>query len=223
MKILFKFPTKGRPERFFEALNSIYENIINKIDFFVLVTCADYDLSMNNNEVINKINSYENIEVRFGENINKVQAVNRELDKEGVWKDFDILICMSDDMRFIFYGFDDIIRTEFSDKDFDKLLHIPDQDAKEHLATMYIAGKTYFNRFGYIYHPSYKSLWCDNEVQDIAKKLNKYKYSPYPGIIKHLNPAYGHLPRDPLFDLDQSYWQEDEKNYNYRKSNNFFL
>jgi hypothetical protein len=40
-------------------------------------------------------------------------------------------------------------------------------------------------------------------------------------ILNHLNPAYGHLPRDEQFDRQQALWNRDEKVYNIRKANNF--
>lgn len=222
LKILFKFPTKGRPTKFVEAMNSIYDNIYDKENFFILITCADYDETMNNKEMISAVRSYKNTEIIFGENTGKIQAVNRNLDIATKYIDFDIIICMSDDMRFSFYGFDEIIREQFL-VDLDILLHIPDQDAKSALATMYIAGRKYFDRFGYIYHPSYKSLWCDNEVQDVAKMMGKYRYLNMPGVISHLNPAYGHSERDELFNIDQQYWGVDEKNYYERKQLFFYV
>jgi hypothetical protein len=131
---------------------------------------------------------------------------------------------MSDDMLFTVFGFDVMVgvdmMTHFGDGD--GLLHYPDQDAKEYLATMYIAGRKYYERFGYIYHPSYKSLWCDNEVMDIAIKLGKYKFTGYQ-INLHLNPAYGHLEKDEMFLRQQGDWGEDELNYYNRKNKNFYL
>jgi hypothetical protein len=138
--------------------------------------------------------------------------------------DFDILVNMSDDMRFNIYGADQMIRVDMNQwfPDFFGLLHYPDQDAKEYLATMYIAGKRFYQHFGYIYHPSYKSLWCDNEVMEVAKKIGRYKYCGYQ-INVHLNPAYGHLSKDDLFNEQQGHWGEDEANYYARKARNFDL
>jgi len=131
---------------------------------------------------------------------------------------------MSDDMRVTCYGFDQILRTAFNDFGLDTLLHIPDQDAKSALQTMYIAGKTYFDRFGFIYNPVYKSLFCDNEAHEIAVKLGKYRYLNYQGIIIHLNPSYGHLPKDEMYIRQQEIgWTKDQETFNERKSKNFYL
>jgi hypothetical protein len=219
---LFKFPSRGRPDRFFKSLDSIYNNCSDMEYFHVSCTLDSDDQQMNNEGVIKKIFSYPNISIAWGASDSKIHAINRDMPDI----DWDILICMSDDMLFTTYGFDVMIGVDMMTHfpEMDGLLHYPDQDAKEFLATMYIAGRKFYERFGYIYHPSYKSLWCDNEVMDIAKMLGKYKYCGYQ-INVHLNPAYNHnnMPRDEMFNRQQSDWPVDEKNYQERKSRNFDL
>lgn len=216
MKILIKYPSRGRPERFFQGLDSIMDNVADTENFHVSATLDIDDETMNNKDVVERINKYQNVSIQWGLSDSKIHAVNRDLPEWG-----DIIVVQSDDMRFTFWGFDEIIRNEFQDGDLDRLLHLPDFDAKHALATMYIAGREYYNRFGYIYHPSYKSVWADNEAQDVAKQLDKYVYVDCPGVIEHLNPAYGHLPRDTMFDIQQGFWNEDEANYYKRKLLNF--
>jgi hypothetical protein len=180
---------------------------------------------MNNQEVWSRILNYPNCHAIYGQSQSKVDAINRDFEYGGKWDDFDILICMSDDMRFNTFGFDDMIRVDMNAllPDFDGILHYPDQDAKSALATLYVAGRKWWEfRDKKIYHPSYKSLWCDNEEMIVAQMLGKYRYPGY-NIVLHLNPAYGHLPRDPLFNEQQGHWPEDEKNYHERKANNFYL
>jgi hypothetical protein len=223
-KILFKYPTRSRPDRFFAGMDSIYNNLNDRQNFSVLITADTDDHTMNNDEVKARIKTYPNAFVIYGESQSKIHAINRDFDIEGEWSDFDILICMSDDMRFNLYGFDDVVRVDQNAifPDFDGLLHYYDADTKGALATMYIAGRKFFDRFGYIYHPSYKSLWCDNEIEECAKLLGKWHYTGYM-IYQHLNPAYGHLERDDMFNVQQGYWGEDERNYYERKSRNFDL
>lgn len=224
-KILFKYPSRSRPDRFFMGMDSIYDNLNDKNNFHVLITADEDDPTMNNEAVQDRIKEYKNTTVVYGTSKSKIDAINRELENVTEWFDFDILICMSDDMVFNTYGFDDMIRVDINAllPEFDGILHYPDQDAKSALATLYVAGRKWWEFRGKkIYQPSYKSLWCDNEEQDVAKMLGKYRYPGY-NICLHLNPAYGHLPRDPLFNEQQGHWPEDEKNYHERKANNFYL
>ena len=221
LKILFKYPSRSRPERFFSSLDSIVNNMQDMENFHVSCTLDEDDEEMHRMEVMQLIAKYPNTSVAWGRSISKIDAVNRDMPK----KDWDIVVVMSDDMKITFYGFDTLLRNFVAQwiPDMDGLIHVPDPDAKQALATMYIATRKYYERFGYVYHPSYKSVWCDNEVQSIAKITGKYYYFDCPGLIMHLNPAYGHLPKDPMFIKQQAHWEEDEANYRKRKAKNFFL
>ncbi len=171
---LFKYPSRGRPDRFFDGLDSIVNNV-KDVDYYHVACTLDLsDTTMNNDEVINRIKSYKNVSIQWGESISKIHAVNRSMPDI----QFDILINMSDDMRFHTYGFDKMMGIDMMNwfPEFDGLLHYPDQDAKEFLATMYIAGKNFYNKFNFIYDTNFKSVWCDNLVQDVAIYMGKYKY-----------------------------------------------
>lgn len=214
LKILVKYPSRGRPERFFKSLDSFYTNIAVNDHFHVSVTLDDDDVLMNNPPIIKRIKEYKNISIVWGKSESKVHAINRDMPPYP----FDILLVLSDDMAFNFYGFDELIRMQFKDG-LDWLIHLPDQDEKDRLATMYIAGKAFFDRFGWIYNPVYKSLFCDTELMEIAKELGRYKYVDVPGVISHLLPAYGHLPSDQLWrEQQQIGWTVDQKTYLSRKS-----
>jgi hypothetical protein len=95
----------------------------------------------------------------------------------------------------------------------------------EHLNVLYIATKDYYNRFGYIYHPSYLSLWCDNETFQVSKLLNRYHYVGTLGLYEHRNAAYHKygVQRDDLFNEQQGHWSKDEDNYYKRQAINFDL
>lgn len=219
--ILFKFASRSRPERFFKTLDSIYSNMVRD-DFHVSCTLDLDDFTMNNEWVKEKIEKYNNISVEWGASKSKIDAINRSMPNI----EWDIVVNISDDMLISFYGFDEIIRTFVKDsvKDLDGLIHIPDGDAKDALNVLYIATKKYYDRFGYIYHPEYLSLFCDNESMDVAKMLNKYYYYDCPCLFEHKNPAYGHLPKDALFIEQQKVgWGVDMETYNRRRAKNFDL
>lgn len=218
---LFKFPSRGRPDRFFKSLDSIVYNISDKDHYHISCTLDVDDASMNNESVITTIKSYPNTSIEWGKSESKIHAINRDMPNI----DWDICFCMSDDMLFNIFGFDTMVGVDMMTHfpAMDGLLHYPDQDAKEYLATMYIAGRKWWEfREKKIYHPSYKSLWCDNEEQDVAQRMGKYKYMGYQ-INLHLNPAYGHLEKDEMFLQQQGHWNQDEENYKQRKSMNFHL
>lgn len=223
MKILIKYPSRGRPKAFFEGLDSIVWNLHDADNTVVLCT-LDHDDHSVTQEFYDQLVQYKTKVTLYwiaGTSKSKIHAINRD---NSFLPNWDAAVVFSDDMRFTSLYFDKIIRDKFADGDLDKLLHFPDQDAKHALATMYIAGKTFYNRFGYVYHPSYRSLWCDNEIMEVAQKLGKYHYIDYPGVITHLNPAYGYGEKDEMFIEQQRVgWDEDHKNYMRRKSEWEFL
>lgn len=217
---LFKFPSRGRPERFFKSLDSIVHNISDEDYYHVSATLDLDDPLMCNDEVKERIGKYKNVSIEWGYSKSKIDAINRSMPNI----EWDILICMSDDMMFNLYGFDVCLGVDMLNwfPNLDGLLHYPDQDAKEWLATMAIMGKNFYSMFGYIYNPAFKSLWCDNLLQDIAQRLGKYKYCGYQ-INVHLNPAYGHLEKDDMFLRQQSDWGHDENVYNEIKNRGYDL
>lgn len=210
-RLLFKFPSRSRPERFFRSLDSIYDNLHDLENFQVQITADVDDKTMTDRAVFDRIKQYPNANVLYGLSKSKVDAVNRDI---SLFKDWDIICCHSDDMIWTMYGFDSIIRQQFEDGDFDKLIHIEDTDARRVLPTYYIAGKTYFDRFGYIYNPEFKSLWCDNLAYDIAVALGKYRFveNSY-GMLFHEHPSYGHIEFDDQYKEQQGFWNSDEAKY----------
>lgn len=225
LKFLFKYPCRGRERLFFESLDSLHKNIRDKNNFHISINLDVDDTILNRPEVIERIYDYPDTSIEWGYSKSKVDAINRSMSDY----DYDVLFCWSNDMVADVYSFDDIMRdymyhiiNQYSDE---FLVHFPEPDSKDFLNVLYIASKKYYERFGYIYHPSYKSLWCDNESMAVAKLLGKYHYVGIPGLYSHKNPAYSQygIERDELFNEQQGHWQEDEANFNARKEKDFDL
>ena len=182
-KILFKYASRSRANKFFLGLDSILSNLSDKDNFCVLISLDSDDEVMYNSNVISKLKQYINqygdkIIIKFGISKNKIDAINRDVNEIKDRFDFDILINFSDDMQFTKNGFDNIIRDKFNIhfKDTNGNLHFNDGFTGDKLSTMSIIGRKYYDQFNYIYHPSYISLWCDNEYTILAKKNNKIQY-----------------------------------------------
>lgn len=225
LNILFKFPCRGREKMFFESLDSLNTNIRDKNNYHISFTLDLDDPILNNPNTITKIESYPNTSIGWGLSESKVDAINRTMPDY----DWNVIIVWSNDMFATFFGFDDIMREYIlqscGNSGMDALIHFPEPDTKEVLNVLYVATRKYYDRFGYIYHNSYKSLFCDNESMEVAKKLGLYHYIGIPGLYVHKNPAYTHhgIERDELFDTQQDWWQTDELNFEKRKAQNFDL
>lgn len=216
-RILYKFATRSRPAKFFACLDNIVKYSTHD-NAFVLCTADVDDETMFNDEVRDRVAEYDNVKIYYGTSLSKIDAINRDMAFAGEW---DILINMSDDMEFITYGFDKIIIDDFKKyHSLDLLLHYPDQHAGAALITMAIMGRPYYERFGYIYNPAYKSLFCDNEQQEVAKKLGRYKFIKR-RLFNHNHPAWGACDKDAQYVHTESFFYEDQATFNKRKELNF--
>jgi hypothetical protein len=226
-KILFKYASRSRTQKFFEGLDNILNNLGDLNNFCILVSLDSDDDTMNNPNTIQRLTEYvkkypNKIVIKFGLSKSKIDAINRDVNEFKERFNFDILINFSDDMQFIAHSFDNTIRSKF-------FLHFPDLDGNiyfndgftaDTLSTMSIIGRKYYDSYNYIYHPSYLSLWCDNEYTLVAKKQNKLLYFE-DKIFKHNHPANigGYI--DPLLIKTESYSEIDRQNFEKRLQNNF--
>jgi hypothetical protein len=215
--IVFKYATRSRPEYFERGLQSILENLEDKENYFIIVSCDENDVTMLNSHLKYAYN--DKIKFCFGHSRNKVDAINRDL--HHLPNDWGILVNMSDDMVFIKQGFDNIIRNDFAG-DADLCLHYPD-GYRNDIITMSILGRNYFHRFYYIYSPNYISLWCDDEQTQVAKILNKYKFVDNQLFIHKHFANDSSVVKDAQYQHTESYYSADQETFRYRKSNNFFL
>ena len=219
MKLLIKFPTRNRPNKFLNILDK-YVGFLDDKTTEIVVTCDLDDETMNQEWVKEIAEAHPNVKLYFGENKSKIEAVNADLD--GV--DFDIVLLASDDMIPKVKGYDTIIKNLMGVHypDTDGILWFNDGYQGDKLNTLCIIGKKYYDRFGYIYNPEYVSVWCDNEFMDIGNMLNKQTYFPEV-IIQHEHPDWGHGGRDDIHVLNSKFEATDRETYNRRKANNFGL
>lgn len=218
MRILFKYTSRSRRSNFLRGYDSILDKIANREDYHILISVDKDDQSMFPLPVLDGNHTFI-----VGNSKNKIDAINRDLNQFDY--DWDILINMSDDMIFTKNGFDNIIRTEFYN-DFNQYLHYNDGNQMCNVSTMHIVGRNYYDRFKYIYHPDYISLWCDVENDIVAKQLGCYKYmGDNLKLFRHLHPAWGLAPQDALSikTEDRALWVADEITFNKRKKINFEL
>lgn len=220
-KIIFKFPTRGRKDKFFDTLDKYYNFIENQKDYLFLITMDNDDLSMNNQEVKNKLDKYKNLIYFYGDSKTKIEACNNDLDKVNL-EEYDILVLLSDDMIPQVKGFDNIIRNLYRDNypDFDGVLFFNDGFRGAGINTLSILGVKYYKRFNYIYHPSYRSFFCDNEFTIVANNLGKQIYINFV-IIKHEHPDNIGEEYDTLYLKNNNDGDIDRINFENRIKNNF--
>jgi hypothetical protein len=212
--ILFNVASKSRPHKFNRVVNYIYDNCNQP--FIILAKVDDDDQTKDAYDLSRVIHI-------GGYSDNKISAINKGIPKEG----WDIITDFSDDFVITKKGFDNIIREHCGPDD---CLHFPEPFAvsqnknnrNEDIIIMACMGRDYYNRFGYIFNPVYKSLFADNENTAVAKKLGRYKFVDEQ-IFYHAHPAAGYGKADAQTKYTESFWKEDQKTFNERKKLNFPL
>ena len=221
MKLLIKFPTRNRKNKFFKVLRQ-YQNLCEDLDnTYFLITLDNDDESMNPSDVEDIFNTFKNIKVVYGTSNSKIHAVNRDIELVNDW---DIVLLASDDMTPKVKGYDNIIRNKMKElySDTDGILWFNDGHMGNKLNTLCILGKKYYDRFGYIYHPEYKSVWSDNEFMLVGNLLGKQTYFEQV-IIEHEHPDWGYGSRDEIHQNNSKNENQDKLLFTKRKDNNFYL
>ena len=223
MKILLKCPTRSRPTQFLNVLQK-YVSLANRPDLLgVCVSCDKDDASMLAADVQYSIKNiaYKTdwCEIYYGNSTTKIQAVNADI--ESVPWEWDIVVVVSDDMVPQLKGYDDVIRNHMlaNFPDTNGIIWVDDGTQGHNLNTISILGRVMYKSFGYLYHPAYKSLFCDTEFTDLCNGslASKCRYIPYM-LIRHEHPGTGFPEKeDALYARNQAYWSEDMETYISRK------
>lgn len=212
MKILFKYTTRSRRSNFLRGIDSIIDNLADKVNYHIYTTIDTDDDKMRPLPEIIGNHTYI-----AGKSKSKIDAINRDMDYINSNYDWDILVNMSDDVIFIEKGFDNVIR-QYIDN-LDQVLHFPDGNRSD-LLTVSIIGREYYKRDNYIYNPEYISLYCDNEAMEVAKLRGCYKFVDKV-IFNHLHPAYNKGTFDAQYQFTESFSGIDCQTFIRRKANGF--
>ena len=219
MNLIIKFPTRGRADKFLNVLTT-YIDFMDDKSTRIIVSCDNDDETMKQPYVVDKLSGMDNVNMVFGDSKTKIAACNADM--TGV--NFDIVLLASDDMIPQVRGYDTIIKEAMEDyfPDTDGVLWFNDGYQGRAMNTLCILGKKYYDRFGYIYHPDYISLWCDNEFTVVANMLGRQKYFEQV-IIQHQHPAAGFGENDNLYNENDKYNNIDMTTFMRRQQNRFGL
>jgi len=220
MKFLFKYATRGRPEWFMQTLDRYYAMLSGKNEYQFVITIDKDDESMNNDTMLECLDMQDYLRYFIGKHNSKIEAINADINPYWEW---DILFVISDDMVPVEPGFDVLI-AEAMQKHFPDMngaLHYPDgccNTGPKSAITLTIMGKKLYEHFGYIYHPDYKSFYCDNEFADEVYAMKRCVYIPQI-IVKHI--WTGGTKGDNTYKLNTKKGAGDEATYNKRKQEGF--
>lgn len=213
MKVLIKIPSRSRPDALKWTMTAYESKWSGNPRTAFLISADTDDLTMVGFKNPTKLPC----SVVYGTSESKIHAINRDVG--GV--DWDILVVGSDDCVPQTGGWDDHMRKDFEQffDNTDGLIWYPD-GWNYRICCQPVLGRAYYERFNYIYHPDYKSLYCDNELTNVAKKLGKLKQSE---SVKfdHLHYRNRKRHRDELDKRNEAHMKHDYELYRDRMRNHF--
>lgn len=228
MKLLIQFPTFGRAEKFCKVLDQYVESCGSNHKLFFNINCDSADLSMTDpyirkhiEHILSKRLNVDGV-VNYDSNTNKISAINDHIDDH----EFDIVICASDDMVPKVHSWDNEIAIAMKEHfpNLDGCVHFNDGNTNGELITFSILGRELYKQFGYIYHPDYKSLYCDDEFTQEVTRMGKVAYINKT-IISHehwsIEGTINHNQIDIAIQKTLHYSGRDQSVFNKRKQLGF--
>ena len=213
MKLLIKYPTRARPDQFRRVLALYVAKLSGKHDVRFVISADSDDATMNNDAVKAFVAAQPHATLCIGPPKTKIQACNADM----AGRDFDVLVLASDDMIPVADEYDDVICGHMARfwPQLDGCLHYND-GLQGKLNTLSIMGRALYERFGYIYHPDYFSLWCDNEFQEVTEQWGVSVFINQV-IIRHEWASI----RDKLRNKGTSFYVRDGHVFQVRKAAGF--
>jgi len=208
-RVLVRFPTRSRPAKALWALER-YRNMAGMPVTIEVVIDSD-DETMQTVEVRQRLAALGCI-THSAMHRSKVEACN-----SGVVSDWDILVLASDDMIPVQDGYATRIVDEMKKAwpFYDGAIFFNDGAQGSNLCTLPILGRRLHDRFGYVYYPGYKSLFCDREQTDVLNQLGRLHYVD-DIIIEHRHHAWGKAEKDQLYTTNDALESEDKALYEIR-------
>lgn len=220
-KLLIKFPTRNRPDKFKKVLNRYIEFLSGNHDVRFVISMDEDDKTMNTKDIKTFLKRLRkkgtDLVYHYGNSKTKVEACNANLEGESA----DVLMLVSDDMNPQTRNYDDIIFDAFSRTfpDFNGGVKFSDGLRNDILMTLPIIGWKVYEDWGYIYNPEYTSLYCDTEQTIALQMTNKLAVSDV-CIAKH---EWTSEPFDELHARNENpqMYQKDGSVFERRRSRNF--
>ena len=220
MKILVKYPSRQRADLFRKTLLGwIQKSKLDNLTFAISLDEDDPQLERYIQHIEDISLSYTEIDLNFhiGKSESKIHACNRDVEKYTEW---DVILLISDDMECVLDGWDKQIEKDFNERGTNHCMWYHDGSTQRVISTLSCIGRKFYDYYGYIYYPEYKSFFCDNEYTDVAKSRSAITFTETM-LAKHQHPNWGNGSNDALYMENNKHWKHDQDLYNSRKAKGF--
>jgi len=200
MKISIIHPSRARAL----IANQVRTEWLNKADKDV-----EYIFSLDNDDIQNTRYDGDCI---YNNNRSAIDAINKGVEIATG----DLLIVVSDDFGCPEHWDSLLIESLKGKSDY----CVKTQDGLQPtLMTLPIMDRVYYDRFGYIYHPEYRHMFCDQEMTAVAHMLGKAITLPL--VFPHNHYTTGKFKKDAITARNNATWVQGETVFNERLKSNF--
>lgn len=217
VRLLVLLPTRGRSLQALRVASTAICLAHNpkQMDFVFVGDVDDSDFG----NIVRSFSEQMTFGTYQGEHRSKIEACNCVPPRSQRW---DVLVSLSDDMVCMQSGWDEEVRGAMLQAfpAMDGLL-VQNDGHQGELCTLPIMGRRLYEKLGYVYNPAYKSLFADNELTDVALKINKCAKVDK-CWFRHDHPAWGTAENDELYRRNDALFNADKKTYESRKKDGFF-
>lgn len=221
MRILCKYPTRGRPQHFLARLKEWAALAHDQSRIAFLVSYDADDATMTPEVIAQAEAIHPSVVCVKGNSKTKIEACNADLPEYG--GDWQVVLLISDDMVCRREAWDDMIRKNME-------RYFPHTDgalwhwdaSQKKINTLECVGRKRWEENGRVlYHPSYASFFCDNETTLVGLRDKKLVFIGEP-ICTHEHPSWGGgMKRDATYERNNKYWRADETNFHRRQAAGF--
>lgn len=208
MKISVIHPSRSRPEMAKQTISKWVNRADNAFEYILMHDSDERKLY----ETINSEFGYPTVMVYTRDNKSAIEAINIG----AKFAHGDILIIVSDDTDCPEH-WDTLLLESLKDKS-DYIVKTQDGLQKT-LITMPIMDRAYYNRFGYIYHPDYLHMHCDEEMTIVGHMLDRVITLDL--LFQHNHYTTGKMQMDAINVKNNSTWAHGQCTLDRRAKDNF--
>lgn len=188
-------PSRSRPEKAKDARQDWIQKASMPVEYILSIDTDDPSRLAYESHHVNMI-------VRDNKSV--VEATNRAAEETGG----DVLVYLSDDFK-CFPNWDQAVIKEFEGVTEPMLIKVDDclQPFHVPVLTIPIMNRALYERLGYFFHPDFKSMFCDEHLYWVAKKLGALKMCPHLKF-EHQHVSVGKAQDDETYRRSAANWEQ---------------
>lgn len=219
MNIVLCMPSRGRPEQLVRCLQQWHKRAAfgpdQKMHVSIGLDMDDPCLDEYNARLADMgLKVY--VDGQKGLPNTKVRAINETVANAHLLDpNWEVAIVAADDMIPVVDRWDEAIRDQVNKGGLDKMYWF--DDGRQNVrCTLPVITRGWHEKYGHVYHPSYKAYYCDDEQTQASMERGELVRILGPMFL-HNHCVFGAAPDDATYQRNRKYKAEDRRTFQIRK------